>query len=91
MLKSEHVFKYFCGCLNSPDACQSLFLCHFPPVYKYSPLMSEGDRMPVRQLPHFTLSSFPNSACVIIGIQGPPKKCIHTLTKENSTLYNRLL
>ena len=23
--------------------------------------------------------------------QGPPKKCIHTLTKENSTLYNRLL
>ena len=24
-------------------------------------------------------------------IQGPPKKCIHTLTKENSTLYNRLL
>ena len=26
-----------------------------------------------------------------IYIQGPPKKCIHTLTKENSTLYNRLL
>ena len=24
-------------------------------------------------------------------IQGPPKKCIHALTKENSTLYNRLL
>ena len=24
-------------------------------------------------------------------IQDPPKKCIHTLTKENSTLYNRLL
>jgi len=24
-------------------------------------------------------------------IQGPPKKCIHTLTKENTTLYNRLL
>ena len=24
-------------------------------------------------------------------IQGPSKKCIHTLTKENSTLYNRLL
>jgi len=24
-------------------------------------------------------------------IQGPPKKCIHTLTKENSMLYNRLL
>jgi len=24
-------------------------------------------------------------------IQGPPKKCIHTLTKENSSLYNRLL
>jgi len=24
-------------------------------------------------------------------IQGPPKKCIHTLTKENSALYNRLL
>jgi hypothetical protein len=23
--------------------------------------------------------------------QGPPKKCIHILTKENSTLYNRLL
>jgi len=23
-------------------------------------------------------------------IQGPPKKCIHTLTKENFTLYNRL-
>ena len=22
-----------------------------------------------------------------IHIQGPPKKCIHTLTKENSTLY----
>jgi hypothetical protein len=21
-------------------------------------------------------------------IQGPPKKCIHTLTKENSALYN---
>jgi hypothetical protein len=26
-----------------------------------------------------------------VNIQGPPKKCIHTLTKENSTLYNRLL
>ena len=26
-----------------------------------------------------------------IHVQGPPKKCIHTLTKENSTLYNRLL
>jgi len=24
-------------------------------------------------------------------IQVTPKKCIHTLTKENSTLYNRLL
>ena len=24
-------------------------------------------------------------------IQGPPKKCIHTLTKGNCTLYNRLL
>ena len=24
-------------------------------------------------------------------IQGLPKKCIHTLTKENSTLYDRLL
>jgi hypothetical protein len=24
-------------------------------------------------------------------IQGPPRKCIHTLTKENSTLYNRFL
>ena len=24
-------------------------------------------------------------------IQGPPKQCIHTLTKENSMLYNRLL
>ena len=24
-------------------------------------------------------------------IQGPPKKCIHILTKENSTLCNRLL
>ena len=24
-------------------------------------------------------------------IQGPPKKCVHTLTKENPTLYNRLL
>ena len=23
--------------------------------------------------------------------QGPPKKCIHNLTKENSMLYNRLL
>ena len=28
---------------------------------------------------------------IYIYIQGPPKKCIHTLTKENSTLYNRLL
>ena len=27
----------------------------------------------------------------LINIQGPPKKCIHNLTKENSTLYNRLL
>jgi hypothetical protein len=26
-----------------------------------------------------------------IDLQGPPKKCIHNLTKENSTLYNRLL
>jgi len=24
-------------------------------------------------------------------IQGPPKKCTHTLTKENYMLYNRLL
>ena len=28
---------------------------------------------------------------IYIYIQGPPKKCIHTLTKENSALYNRLL
>ena len=27
----------------------------------------------------------------VFQIQGPPKKYIHTLTKENSTLYNRLL
>jgi len=26
-----------------------------------------------------------------IYIQDPPKKCIHSLTKENSTLYNQLL
>jgi len=33
-----------------------------------------------------------SEGCVIyIYIQGPPKKCIHTLTKENSSLYNRLL
>ena len=24
---------------------------------------------------------------ILIIIQGPPKKCIHTLTKENSMLY----
>jgi len=29
--------------------------------------------------------------CVCVYTQGPPKKCIHTLTKENSTLYNLLL
>jgi len=28
---------------------------------------------------------------IVPHIQGLPKKCIHTLTKENSTLYNRLL
>ena len=28
---------------------------------------------------------------IIYYIQDLPKKCIHTLTKENSTLYNRLL
>jgi hypothetical protein len=26
---------------------------------------------------------------ITIHIQGPPKKCIHTLTKENSMLYVR--
>ena len=30
-------------------------------------------------------------AAPVLHIQGPPKKCIHTLTKENSMLYNRLL
>ena len=25
---------------------------------------------------------------IYVYVQGPPKKCIHTLTKENSTLYN---
>ena len=25
--------------------------------------------------------------CPFVYIQGPPKKCIHTLTKENSMLY----
>ena len=28
---------------------------------------------------------------IIKNTQGPPKKCIHTLTKESSTLYNRVL
>ena len=28
---------------------------------------------------------------IYIYIQDPPKKCTHTLKKENSTLYNRLL
>jgi hypothetical protein len=27
----------------------------------------------------------------LVNVQGPPKKCIHNLTKGNSTLYNRLL
>jgi len=40
-------------------------------------------------------SSIHFQRCIYIGkylfIQGPPKKCIHNLTKENSTLYNRLL
>ena len=37
----------------------------------------------------FTFLFLP-SGC-LDNIQGLPKKCIHTLTKENSTLYNRLL
>ena len=37
---------------------------------------------------NFFKTTFP---LCIINIQGPPNKCIHTLTKENSMLYNRLL
>ena len=33
----------------------------------------------------------PSALSARLYIQGPPKKCKHTLTKENSTLYNRLL
>ena len=40
---------------------------------------------PIPKLEHHLLSAIADS------IQGPPKKCIHTLMKENSTLYNRLL
>ena len=32
-----------------------------------------------------------NLSPLLFNIQGPPKKCMNTLTKENSTLYNRLL
>ena len=43
----------------------------------------------------FTLDYFPSISLGTVEnckyIQGPPKKCIHTLTKENSKLYNRLL
>jgi len=36
-----------------------------------------------------TLENIPNKNCNEVSIYGPPKKCIHTLTKENSMLYVR--
>ena len=37
------------------------------------------------------ISEIAFNASYSLEIQGPPKKCIHTLTKENSKLYKRLL
>ena len=39
----------------------------------------------------FLLTYKKSRGFITIKIQGPPKKCVHTLMKENSTLYNRLL
>ena len=50
--------------------------------------MSEGDRETSKMRKSWPVEG---SAPWKIYIQGPPKECIHTLTKENSTLYNRLL
>ena len=38
---------------------------------------------------HIHCHDFSFNMCLCI--QGPSKKCIHTLTKENSMLYNQLL
>jgi len=46
------------------------------------------------QQSHHIMDTYYSADCNVttaLHIQVPPKKCIHTLTKKNSTLYNRLL
>ena len=62
--------------------------------YTYVPKTSEGTGAGVYKWGSIKGNSFSlgvHSVVFQVEIQGPPKKCIHTLTKENSTLYNRLL
>jgi len=60
-----------------------------------SRIMIHMHNMYIYRWPFGTCLTEKRRSCIVVAtdlcIQGPPKKCIHTLTKENSTLYNRLL
>ena len=79
------------------NGCTSLPKTVGNTCYGYHGEQETGSLVPIME-PNFLAAWAVYSRYTEIGlqangaqIQGPPKKCVHTLTKENSTLYNRLL